>query len=434
MRVYDLILKKKRGEALSDEEIRDFVFYYTDGSIPDYQASALLMAICFQGMNERESSTLTDAISKSGDTVDLTEFKSLSADKHSTGGVGDKTTLIVAPLAAALGCKVAKMSGRGLGHTGGTIDKLESIPGFKTELSAEEFFETVRKCGVAVVGQTGNLAPADKKLYALRDVTATVDSIPLIASSVMGKKLAAGASSIVLDVKCGNGAFMKSPEEAEKLAALMVKIGALRGRKTSALITNMNIPLGYAIGNTLEVIEAIETLRGNGPRDLTELCVALAAEMASLSLGIEFDEAKCRAENALTSGMAFEKFKEWIALQGADVKYALDTDNFQRAAHSHEIRAEADGYITAMDAEKIGLTAAELGAGRKTKSDTIDFSAGIVLAAKTGDKVKQDGLIATLYTSKETTLNTAEALFRASYELGEKEPKGEALIYKFIRE
>ncbi len=434
MRVYDLILKKKRGVALSDEEIKDFVFAYAEGLVPDYQASALLMAICFRGMNERETASLTQAISKSGDSVNLSEFGSLSADKHSTGGVGDKTTLIVAPLAAALGCKVAKMSGRGLGHTGGTIDKLESLPGYRTELSAQEFFETVRKCGISVVGQTGNLAPADKKLYSLRDVTATVDSIPLIASSVMGKKLAAGASSIVLDVKCGNGAFMKTPEEAEKLAYAMVKIGASAGRKTSALITNMNVPLGYAIGNSLELIEAIDTLKGKGPRDLRELCVALAAEMASLSLGIEFDEAKCRAENALDTGIAFEKFKEWVSLQGANLEYVENTDKLPSASVAYEIKAESDGYLKAMDAEKIGLSAAELGAGRKTKDDTIDFSAGILLKRKTGDSVKSGDVIATLRTNKKESLNLAKKLFQEACEFSCEAPGKEPLIYKMIRE
>jgi pyrimidine-nucleoside phosphorylase len=385
-------------------------------------------------MNERETSVLTDAISKSGDTVDLSEFASLSADKHSTGGVGDKTTLIVAPLAAALGCKVAKMSGRGLGHTGGTIDKLESIPGYTTALSAEDFFKTVRKCGVAVVGQTGNLAPADKKLYALRDVTATVDSIPLIASSVMGKKLAAGAHSIVLDVKCGNGAFMKTPEEAENLAKAMVKIGASAGRNTSAFITNMNIPLGYAIGNSLEVIEAIDTLKGHGPRDLTEISVALAAEMASLSFGIEFDEARCRAENALTSGMAFAKFKEWISLQGAKLEFAENPEKLAKASIVQEVLAESDGYIKSMDAEKIGLAAAELGAGRKTKDDEIDFSAGILLKRKTGDKIKKGDVIATLHTNRHASLTLAKELFFTSFEIASDMPQEEPLIYKMIRE
>ena len=434
MRVYDLILKKKRGEALSDAEIEEFILDYTLGKIPDYQVSALLMAICFKGMDERETATLTKAIAKSGDSVDLSEFGALSADKHSTGGVGDKTTLIVAPLAASLGCKVAKMSGRGLGHTGGTIDKLESIPGYKTEISAEDFFETVRKCGISVVGQTGNLAPADKKLYALRDVTATVDSIPLIASSVMGKKLAAGAHSIVLDVKCGNGAFMKTPEEAKALALAMVKIGKAAGRKTSALITNMNIPLGYAIGNSLEVIEAIDTLSGRGPSDLREISIVLASEMAALSLGIDFDEANRRAEEALNSGAALKKFKEWVCLQGANPEFIENTENFPSAKVKYELLAECDGYISAMDAEKIGLAAAELGAGRKTKEDSIDFVAGIILKRKTGDKIKRGEPIATLYTSDKDRLPLATKLFKSALKLSRKETKKEPLIFKIIRE
>lgn len=434
MRVYDLILKKKRGSALSDSEILEFVTGYLSGEIPDYQASALLMAICFQGMNERETVTLTKAIASSGDTVNLSEFGNLSVDKHSTGGVGDKTTLIVAPLAAALGCKVAKMSGRGLGHTGGTIDKLESLPGYRTELSTEEFFNTVRKCGIAVVGQTGNLAPADKKLYALRDVTATVDCIPLIASSVMGKKLAAGASSIVLDTKYGKGAFMKTPEDAEKLACAMVKIGNAAGRKTSAFITNMNAPLGYAVGNSLELIEAIDTLKGKGAQDLTDVSIALASEMASLSLSIEFDEAKCRAENALSSGMAFEKFKEWVASQGANLEYVEDTDKIPSAKFTYEIKAETNGYISEVDAEKIGLSAMELGAGRKTKNDTIDFSAGIILSAKPGDKFEIGQTLATFFTNREETLASAEKLFRESVEFSAAPPVFEPLIYKKLRE
>lgn len=434
MRVYDLILKKKRGEALSDNEIREFIAEYLSGNIPDYQVSALLMAICFRGMNSRETHTLTDSIAKSGDTVNLSEFGTLSADKHSTGGVGDKTTLIVAPIAAALGCKVAKMSGRGLGHTGGTIDKLESIPGYRTALSSEEFFATVRNCGIAVVGQTGNLAPADKKLYALRDVTATVDCVPLIASSVMGKKFAAGAASIVLDVKYGSGSFMKTPDDAEALAKTMVEIGRMAGKRTSAFITDMNVPLGFSVGNNLEVIEAINTLKGNGPRDLTELCISLAAEMASLSLEIEFDEAKCRAENALESGMAFNKFKEWIAAQGGDTSYADDTSKFPKAAFVYEVKSENAAYITAMNSEKIGLSAMELGAGRKTKDDTIDFSAGIILHKKTGDKVMPGDVLATLYTNSEESLAEAERLIKEAAVFGEGAPTKEKLIYKTIRE
>ena len=326
------------------------------------------------------------------------------------------------------------MSGRGLGHTGGTIDKLESIPGYRTALSSEEFFATVRNCGIAVVGQTGNLAPADKKLYALRDVTATVDCVPLIASSVMGKKLAAGAASIVLDVKYGSGSFMKTPDDAEALAKTMVEIGRMAGKRTSAFITDMNVPLGFSVGNNLEVIEAINTLKGNGPRDLTELCISLAAEMASLSLEIEFDEAKCRAENALESGMAFNKFKEWIAAQGGDTSYADDTSKFPKAAFVYEVKSKNAAYITAMNSEKIGLSAMELGAGRKTKDDTIDFSAGIILHKKTGDKVMPGDVLATLYTNSEESLAEAERLIKEAAVFGEGAPTKEKLIYKTIRE
>ena len=318
MRFYDIIAKKRHGRALTDEEIDFFFKEYTGGNIPDYQMSALLMAICTMGMSAEETARLTAAIAASGDMVDLSRFGALTADKHSTGGVGDKTTLIVAPLAAALGCKVAKMSGRALGHTGDTVDKLESFPGYNVALSPEEFLDTVERIGLSVVGQSGNLAPADKKLYALRDVTATVDSLPLIASSIMGKKLAAGAHSIVLDVKFGSGSFMKTPESAKNLAEAMVDIGKKNGRAVSALVTNMDSPLGYAVGNILEVKEAIATLRGEGPGDLTEICIALASEMAHLALGIPIETAEAMATEALESGVAYNKFKEWISAQSGE--------------------------------------------------------------------------------------------------------------------
>ena len=432
MRMYDLINKKKRGEPLTEEEIRFFISEYTEEKIPDYQVSALLMAICLNGMNEEETCILTDAIANSGDSVDLSEFKNLSADKHSTGGVGDKTTLIVAPLAAALGCKVAKMSGRGLGHTGGTIDKLESFPGYRVNISKEEFKKQVKDIGVAVISQSGNLAPADKKLYALRDVTATVDSIPLITSSIMGKKLPSGAHSIVLDVKCGSGAFVKTPEDAEILASSMVNIGNMCGRKTAALITNMDIPLGYSIGNILEVKEAIETLRGNGPSDLTEICICLAAAMASLSLSISYDDAKEKAEKALYSGAALLKFKEWIDAQGADVKLIDNTDLFPKASFERKIIADKSGYILKMNAETIGLSAMELGAGRKTKDDKIDYTAGIVLNKKSGDRVAAGDVLATLFTNDSEALINAEKLFLSSILFTDKEPENQKLIYKTV--
>lgn len=432
MRMYDLITKKKRGEPLTEEEIRGFILEYTDGKIPDYQVSALLMAICLNGMNTEETYALTDAIAKSGDSVDLSEFGELSADKHSTGGVGDKTTLIVAPLAAALGCKVAKMSGRGLGHTGGTIDKLESFPGYKVNVSAKDFKKQVREIGVAVIAQSGNLAPADKKLYALRDVTATVDSIPLITSSIMGKKLPSGAHSIVLDVKCGSGAFVKTTSDAEILAKNMVSIGNLCGRRTAALITNMDIPLGYGIGNILEVKEAIATLKGNGPSDLTEICISLAAAMASLALSISFDEAKARAEKALLCGAALRKFKEWIGAQGGDTALIDNPELFKKSAYEHKIIADRDGYISGMDAEAVGICAMELGAGRKTKEDVIDYSAGIVLNKKTGDKVTVGDTLVTLYTNEPEALSDAENLFINSLSFSDIPIEKVKLIHKII--
>lgn len=432
MRMYDLINKKKRSETLTADEIRFFISEYTAGKIPDYQVSALLMAVCLNGMNKEETYILTDAIAKSGDSVDLSEFGNLSADKHSTGGVGDKTTLIVAPLAAVLGCKVAKMSGRGLGHTGGTIDKLESFPGYKVDISKEAFQKQVRDIGVAVISQSGNLAPADKKLYALRDVTATVDSIPLITSSIMGKKLPSGAHSIVLDVKCGSGAFVKTPEDAEILASNMVNIGRMCGRKTAALITNMDIPLGYGIGNILEVKEAIETLRGSGPSDLTEICIALAAAMASLSLSIPFEQAKEKAKQALTSGDALLKFKEWISAQGGDVSLIDNTDLFPKSSFEYQIIAEKSGYILKMNAEAIGLCAMELGAGRKTKEDKIDYTAGIVLNKKVGEKIIAGDVLATLFTNNNKSVDEAKKLFLSALSFTDSVPKKSELIYKTI--
>ena len=385
MRMYDIITKKKHGEELTDAEINFFIDGYTKGEIPDYQASSLTMAICLKGMTERETAALTIAMAHSGDTVDLSEFGELSVDKHSTGGVGDKTTLIVAPIVASLGAKVAKMSGRGLGHTGGTVDKLESFPGYDVALDAEKFRRQVREIGIAVIGQSGNLAPADKKLYALRDVTATVDSIPLITSSIMSKKLAAGTHSIVLDVKCGSGAFMSTPEAARELAEGMVKIGKAAGRRVSALITNMDRPLGHAVGNILEVKEALSVLAGNGPLDLTEVCYALAREMAVLALKLTPKEAGAAVENAIKSGRALEKFKEWIAMQGGDTKYIEHVELFPNTRYTLDVISQNGGYITKMNTERIGAVAVMLGAGRATKSDAIDYAAGLMIHKKTGD-------------------------------------------------
>lgn len=432
MRMFDIITKKKQGGELTREEISFFVSGYTDGKIPDYQISALLMAICIKGMSEDETNALTEAIRASGDTVDLSEFGTLTADKHSTGGVGDKTTLIVAPIAASLGCKVAKMSGRGLGHTGGTVDKLESIPGYEVSLSPEDFRAQVHKVGIAVISQSGNLTPADKKLYALRDVTATIDSIPLISSSIMGKKLASGASSIVLDVKCGSGAFLKTPDEARALADCMVKIGRAYGKSTAALITNMDIPLGLAVGNALEVKEAIATLRGEGPEDLTEICTSLAAAMAMSVLDLSFEESKKLARDAIKSGAALKKFSEWITAQGATADVAENEDTLPRAKYSREVIAERDGYISAMDAELIGRAAMTLGAGRATKEDGIDYGAGIVLEKKMPDKLSRGDLIATLYSSDEGKFEGAESLLLSAITLSDEIPEKKPLIYDFV--
>ena len=433
MRIYEVITKKKHGEELTDDEIYELIGEYTAGGVPDYQMSALLMAICLRGMNDREAATLTDAIARSGDMLDLSEFGALAVDKHSTGGVGDKTTMVVAPIAAALGCKVAKMSGRGLGHTGGTIDKLESFPGYNATLTPDEFFDQVRRTGIAVTGQSGNLAPADKKLYALRDVTATVDSIPLITSSVMGKKLASGAGTIVLDVKYGSGSFMKTAEDAEKLASKMVEIGKLCGRRVAALITSMDTPLGHAIGNILEVKEAIATLKGNGPADFTEVCLALASNIVHLALGITPEEAKARAEKAIADGSAYNKFVEWISAQGGDPALALDPEKFPKAKYVYEIKAPCDGYIVHTDAEKIGLASVALGAGRATKDSVIDYSAGIILEKKTGNAVKTGDVIARLYANDESFFAEAESIMCDGVEYGSECPCGARLIHGIIR-
>ena len=432
MRMYDIIAKKRDGKELSDAEIRFVVNGYVAEQIPDYQVSALLMAIYFNGMTEQETASLTQYMAMSGDIVDLTYFGDFSSDKHSTGGVGDKTTLIVAPIAAACGCKVAKMSGRGLGHTGGTADKLEAIKGYKTNISGDEFFNIVNKVGVAVVTQSGNLTPADKKLYALRDVTATVESIPLITYSVMSKKLASGAKNIVLDVKYGSGAFMKTKEDAEKLAQSMVNIGKLCGRKTTALITDMNTPLGFAVGNSLEVIEAIDVLKGKQKGDLYEISIALAGNMIALANNISEQEAQDKARRALDSGMAFLKFREWIVAQGGDANCIDDTSRFDTAAYSMEIKSSSGGFISCMDCEKIGAAAAILGAGRITKEDKIDLTAGIILSAKTGDYVGFGDRIATLYSNSKEKLSEAAAIYKSAIQTGSA-PQRSPLIYKTIK-
>lgn len=433
MRMYDIIYKKRIGEELSDEEIRFALNGFTEGTIPDYQMSALAMAILFKGMTDREIATLTDTMAKSGDTVDLSEFGTLSVDKHSTGGVGDKTSLIVAPIVASCGAKIAKMSGRGLGHTGGTVDKLESIKGLRIELTAEEFFEQTRKVGVAVIGQTGNMTPADKKLYALRDVTATVDSIPLIVSSIMSKKLAAGAHSIVLDVKVGSGAFMPDIESATELAQKMVDIGKACGRNMAALITNMDLPLGNAVGNSLEVIEAISLLKGdNAEPDLKEICLGLSSTIIELCYGISHDEAYAKVLDALESGKAYAKFKEWIACQGGDVTWVDNTELFPKAKYSLEVKSEHDGWISHMETAEIGKTSSCLGAGRITKTDIIDFDAGIIIAKKTGDKVCKGDILCTLYTNNEQSLKAAVDMYKSALSFSDTPVDKPLMIFKKI--
>ncbi len=432
MRMYDIIAKKRDGKELDDSEIKFFINGYTDGTIPDYQASAFMMAIYFKGLSQKETATLTQYMALSGNTVDLTYFGVVSADKHSTGGVGDKTTLIVAPIAASCGLKVAKMSGRGLGHTGGTADKLEAIPGYKTDLSADEFFNVVNTVGVAVVTQSGNLTPADKKLYALRDATATVESIPLITSSVMSKKIASGAKNIVLDVKYGSGAFMKTKEDAETLAQNMVSIGKLCGRNTAALITNMNVPLGHSIGNMLEVKEAIDVLKGKVKGDLREISIALSGMMLSIALGVSELEGIKRATDSLDSGKAFLKMREWVAAQGGDVSFIDNTDKFKEADYCMQINAFAGGFISQMNCEKIGLAAMLLGAGRQSKDDKIDLTAGIVLRAKTGDYVSFGEPLCTLYSNDKNSFKAAADLFKSAIVIGNA-PIKQPLIYKTIK-
>ena len=431
--MYGIIRKKRDGHELSREEITRFVNEYTMGKIPDYQASALLMAICINGMTSRETSFLTMAMAKSGDQVDLSELGKLSADKHSTGGVGDKTSLIVLPIAAMLGCKVAKMSGRGLGHTGGTVDKLESVSGYETAISPDKLIEQTKKVGIALASQSGNLVPADKKIYALRDVTGTVESIPLIASSIMSKKIASGAQNIVLDVKVGSGAFMKSIDGARALANTMVDIGKASGRNVRAILTNMDVPLGNAVGNSLEVIEAIEILKGNGDRNLLDICCNLASHMASMATGIDEEKALTKAYESVENGTALGKFKEWIVAQGGDGRVVDDYSLFGKASVEYEIKAEKDGFISKMDAEKIGSICVNLGGGRKTKDDQIDHTAGIILIKKTGDMVEKGEVIAKLYTNKENAIPTAEKDFLSAIEITGRKPAKQKLIYEVVR-
>lgn len=415
MRMVDLIIKKQEGKELTKEEIRFLIEGYTDGSVPDYQMSAFAMAVYFQDMTDRERVEFTMAIAESGDQIDLSEIDGIKVDKHSTGGVGDTTTLVLAPLVASLGVPVAKMSGRGLGHTGGTLDKLESIPGFKIEISEEDFIELVNKNKVAVIGQSGDLCPADKKLYALRDVTGTVNSLPLIAGSIMSKKIAAGADAIVLDVKVGAGAFMKSIEDAEELAHAMVAIGNLAGRNTMAIISDMSQPLGYAVGNTLEIEEAIETLKGQGPADLEELCLELGAQMVYLGeKATSLEEARELLKEKLHNGEALEKFKEFIAAQHGNPEVVNDYSLMPQAKDKKEVYAEESGYVAEIDADAIGVAAMSLGAGRATKESEIDLAAGLMLHKKVGEKVAKGDLLVTLY-ANDKDFSEAESLVHQAY-------------------
>ena len=432
MRMYDIIQKKRDGGVLSDAEIKWVIEGYSNGEIPDYQVAALCMAIYFRGMNLEETTALTFAVRDSGDTLDFSDIKGLRVDKHSTGGVGDKTSLVVTPIVASLGVKVAKMSGRGLGHTGGTIDKLEAIPGFKTDLPIEEFKKVVNEIGIAIVGQSAELAPADKLLYALRDVTATVDSLPLIVSSIMGKKLAADDDCIVLDVKTGSGSFMKTLEKSKELAQCMVEIGKRAGKRVRALITDMDRPLGFAIGNSLEVVEAIETLKGNGPADLTELCIALASHILVLAEKGDYADCEKMVKNAIADGTALQMFADMVAAQGGDKEWILHPENFPKAAYSYEVKAEKDGYIVGVDTESYGVASLLLGAGRNTKEDVIDPTAGIMLCKKTGDFVKKGETLAILYSGKQSGFAASEARLLQATKLGESAMEKAPLILDVV--
>ncbi|MBQ7408509.1 MAG: pyrimidine-nucleoside phosphorylase [Clostridia bacterium] len=428
MRMYDIIKAKRDNKILTEEQIKFFISGYVSGEIPDYQASALCMAIYFNGMNIEETTALTLAIRDSGDKLHFDNIEGLRVDKHSTGGVGDKTSLIVAPVVASCGVKLAKMSGRGLGHTGGTVDKLESIPGFRVDIPTDEFEKIVNKTGIAIVGQSAELAPADKKLYALRDVTATVDSMPLIASSIMGKKLAADDDCIVLDVKTGSGSFMKTIEDSKTLAQIMVDIGKKAGKKTLALITDMDIPLGRAIGNSLEVKEAIEVLNGRGPEDLTKVCVELATNMLFLAEKGSEDECRQMVIKSIADKSALNTFVNMVNGQGGDGEYILHPEMFKEASFSMNITAPKSGYISRVDTEGYGTASLLLGAGRNTKEDSIDYAAGIILHAKTGDYVNEGDVIATLYTERKDAFSSAGKKLLESTHIADEKPQLRPLI------
>ncbi len=433
MRIYDIIKQKRDGQKLSREQIQYFVEGYTAGEIKDYQASALLMAIFLNGFDKQETIELTEAMMNSGDVVDLSNIKGVKVDKHSTGGVGDTTTMVLAPLVASLGVPIAKMSGRGLGHTGGTIDKLESIPGFHVELSPARFADNVNRHGIAVIGQSKNIAPADKKLYALRDVTATVENISLIASSIMSKKLAAGSNGIVLDVKTGSGAFIKSVDESIQLAQAMVDIGNGMKRQTIGVITDMSQPLGMAIGNSLEVIEAIETLKGQGPSDLTELCLALGAQMAVIGgVADDVDNARQMLQDNIDNGRALDKLREFIAAQDGDDSVVEDYGRLPQAVFQHRVEAAVSGYLKSFKNEQVGVCAMLLGAGRRDMSSQIDLSAGIQLAVKIGDRVAKGDLIATLHTNDQAAIAAVERQLLASLEISQQPCAAPTLVKAIV--
>ncbi|WHY60574.1 pyrimidine-nucleoside phosphorylase [Cytobacillus firmus] len=434
MRMVDLIEKKRDGLELTAEEIQFVIKGYTDGSIPDYQVSALTMAIFFQGMTENERANLTMAMVESGDQIDLSKIEGIKVDKHSTGGVGDTTTLVLGPLVAAVGVPVAKMSGRGLGHTGGTIDKLEAVEGFHVEIENEEFIKLVNQNKIAVIGQSGNLTPADKKLYALRDVTATVDSIPLIASSIMSKKIAAGADAIVLDVKTGAGAFMKTLDDSRELAKAMVRIGNNVGRNTMAVISDMSQPLGYAIGNALEVKEAIDTLRGEGPEDLTEICLTLGSHMVFLAKKADsLKEAREKLENTMKDGSALETFKVFLSSQGGDASVVDDPQKLPQAKYTFELEAKQDGYVSEIVADEIGTAAMLLGAGRATKESEIDLAVGLILRKKIGDRVQKGESLVTICSNFENVEEVRTMLYE-NITLSTENVEAPVLIHEEITE
>ena len=433
MRIYDIIAKKRDNGVLTKQEIEFFVEGYTSGEIKDYQASALLMAICINGMNSEETAYLTMAMANSGEMADLSEIEGIKIDKHSTGGVGDKTSLIVGPIVASFGVPVAKMSGRGLGHTGGTIDKLESISGFNIAIEKDDFVKNVNDIKLSIVGQTGNLAPADKKIYALRDVTATVDSIPLIASSIMSKKIAGGADAIVLDVKYGKGAFMQTVESANDLATAMVNIGRGVGRKVVAVITSMEEPLGNYIGNALEIKEVVATLKGNGPKDLEDVCFALAKEMLILA-GIDEEGLDDRIRETITSGRAYEKFKEFVARQGGDVAQIENLDLLPSANINMEVYPEKEGYINEIDTKSMGVASGILGGGRINKEDEIDYGVGIIVNKKLGDYVDKNTPIATIQANNLEKIEDAKKMIKDAYIIGDTQKQANDLIWKIIKE